>query len=696
MTKATLRYVVVLFCCLMSHFASADVVLIGNMNIGDNSSNAINPTKLVGLSSSVYTPGAHPIHFTLSQSGVVTQLKANSLSGFHHGVNFVVWNSSDQVVISQMATDAQPNLITGSWSLAAGDYRMAVWGQCIKKNSYDVISYSSCLNTNGQQEWDDINFTNITLTGINSSTVNFIQRLHIGNKSATTWYPPSPSANVSVSDSASGAAISSDGTGLSVIYSFAVTTDSTLTKLALFNMTDWQTVGASRIQVRHKNSSTYLWQYSFSINGDFPPWQPNLILSPGNYEIVISTDYSSLPDTDDISWDDVVITTTPYTLTYQCSMVFPYPLQGRSNTDYVNLASNEYGYLAARIWGTQGGKLGYQSSSQILHPGSTSSGNTIVDGNCDNKLCITDKLAGAISLPSYPFPLNSGTSLTLDYNQSKILTAADGYNFGTITTNYQSSLSFSVSGVTIKNLVIGSDLPGKSYTVKFTAGEYWIENITMGDSASIVLDGNVILHVKNMNMSSANLVNSNGINKGGTVSKLLLVIYDSLYLGNGSTLSGLIYQSDSASSAITLSSASYIYGRINAHNVQFENGSVVDSSSYNCAGTTPVINHYEISYPSSQITCEPAEITINACTNSDTSSCTKDTTASSSVTLSAPTSGWSSNPVTLTSGSGTVSLNHYAVGNVTLGLSSASYTCFKNGGGRQFLPVTVCFFGIFI
>ncbi|MDD2842876.1 MAG: hypothetical protein PHD18_10795, partial [Tolumonas sp.] len=51
----------------------------------------------------------------------------------------------------------------------------------------------------------------------------------------------------------------------------------------------------------------------------------------------------------------------------------------------------------------------------------------------------------------------------------------------------------------------------------------------------------------------------------------------------------------------------------------------------------------------------------------------------SSVTLSAPASGWSSNPVTLTNGSGSVSLNHYAVGNVTLGLSSASYTCFKNG-----------------
>jgi len=394
---------------------------------------------------------------------------------------------------------------------------------------------------------------------------------------------------------------------------------------------------------------------------------------------VISTDYSFWYDSDDISWDDLIITTEPHTLTYQCSMIFPYPIQGRSNTDYVNLASNKYGYIAGRVWGSQSGKLGYQSSSQILNPGSTSNNNSIVDGSCDNKLCIADKLAGSISLPSSPFPLANGTSFTLDYNQSRILTAADGYNFGTITTNYQSSLSFSESGITIKNLTIGSDLPGKAYTVKFAAGEYWIENLTMGDSASITLDGNVILHVKNMNMNSANLVNSNGINNGGTVSKLLLVIYDSLYLGNGSTLSGLIYQSDSAASAITLSSASYIYGRINAHNIQFGNGSVVNSSSYNCSGTSSVIHHYEIRYPASQIACEPATITVNACTNSDTGSCTKDTAASSSITLSAPVSGWSSNPVTLTNGTGTVSLSHYTAENVKLGLSGSAYTCFKNG-----------------
>ena len=76
---------------------------------------------------------------------------------------------------------------------------------------------------------------------------------------------------------------------------------------------------------------------------------------------------------------------------------------------------------------------------------------------------------------------------------------------------------------------------------------------------------------------------------------------------------------------------------------------------------------------------QPATITVNACTNSDTSSCMKDTTASSSIALSAPISGWSSNPVTLTNGTGTVSLSHYTAENVKLGLSGSAYACFKNG-----------------
>lgn len=675
MNKVIARIIKMLLLVLSCHSAVADVVLSGQMDIGDNSyylnNGWYNYYQYTVLSPSVLitkdNQPVEPMHFTLTQNSTITQVLLNNDAGILFGVNFVIWNSSGQVVVNQTASNAQPDRIAGSWFLAAGDYRLAIWGRCTNKHNGNVTGNAPCFQNNTQHEWDDISFSGVTLVGATSTASNFIQRQHVGDSYEASgqdrWYPDYP-------------------TGVSATYSLDFSQDSTISQLVMYHFRDWNMGNVSRVQIRPKGSNTILWQHVFTQadNNTDLVLQPGISVTAGDYEVVVST--NRLSDDEDLSWDDIVVTATPApdSLAYQCATVFPYPLQGRSDTDYVNLASNSYGYLAARVWGGQGGKLGYRYSSQILNPGSSRNGNVIVDGNCDNQLCVADQLAGSISLPASVFPLAGGTSFTLNYNQSRTLTNADGYNFGSITTNYQSTLIFSVPGVKIKNLTIGSDLPGKAYTVKLAAGEYWIENLTMGDSASIVLDGDVILHVKNMSMNSANLLNSAAVKQSGTVSKLLLVIYDALYLGNRSTVSGLVYQTDSASGAITLSSAAYIYGRVNAHNIQFGDGSVVDSSGYRCSDTPPAINHYEIRYPASQITCEPAAVTINACTNSDTSSCTPDTAVTSSVSLSAPATGWSSNPVTLTNGTATASLSHYAAGNVTLGLGgTTAYTCFKNG-----------------
>lgn len=682
MTKANwMRYAVMLFCCLMSHLVRADVVLVGNMNIGDNSTNAIEPTALVGQSNSIYTPGTHPIHFSLSQSGVVTQLKINNLSGYLHGVNFVVWNSSGQVVISQTATDTQPSLITGSWSLAAGDYRMAVWGQCIKKNSYDVISYSSCLNTNGQQEWDDISFTNITLTGVHSSTINFIQRLHIGdNTDATRWYPPSPSSNVSVSDAVSGAAINSNSTGASVTYSFAVASTTKFSKLTLFKMSDWQIADASRIQLRQKNSSTYLWQYSFTANGDLS-WQPNLILYPGNYEVVVSVDYSYWYDSDDIDWDGVVISLQPVAVDPACAALFPYPVQGRTSSGYIDFGGSYNSGPAGLVYGTSNGKIGYSVIRNVNTVNTT-------NGNCDGLVCVFDAYAKSLVLNSNPFPTSGTKSITVDYsypNYTRTLTSADGSTFGDVTLYNDTYLNITNPGIKIKNLTLNSGVT----TVYLAAGEYWIDNLSISSGAQIILNGEVRLHVNSLTMQSSSYLNSpKGVStpsmfQGGDSSKLLLIMYGPLKLGNNAILSGMVYRTDynAGGTDITMASSSYIFGRVNASSISMTWGSIIYGASQQCPAlpATTSVNHYEIRYPSSQIACEPATITVNACTNSDTSSCMKDTTASSSIALSAPISGWSSNPVTLTNGTGTVSLSHYTAENVKLGLSGSAYACFKNG-----------------
>ncbi len=680
-----MRFLLAILLIALSQYSFADVVLLGNMNIGDNSTSAIKPTILVAQNNNNYTPGTHPIHFSLSQAGTVTQITANNLVGNLYGLNFVIWNSSGQIVVNQTASESLQNRISGAWSLAAGDYQMAVWGQCTKKGDYSVTSYSSCLNSNGQQEWDDISYTNITLTGINSSSVNYIQRLHIGDNTDTTatrWYPPSPSTNVSVSNTDGSAAISSNSTGSSVTYSFAVTTDMLLAKLSLFNMTDWQTAGASRIQLRVKNSSTYLWQYSFTGNGDLT-WEPNLTLSPGNYELIISTDDSNWTDADDISWNDVVISLQPVAVDPACAALFPYPVQGRNSTGTIDFGGGYNTGPAGLVYGTSNGKIGFSTIRNI---------NTVNqnNGNCDGQVCVFDAYAKSMTLSSNPFPTSGSKSITVDYsysNYTKTLTAADGTAFGSVTLYNGTYLNITNPGITIKNLVLNSGVT----TVYLAAGEYWIDSITLNSGAQIVLNGDVKLHVKTLTMQSSSYINSpKGVYnptayQGGDPSKLLLIMYGSLSLGNNAILSGMIYRSDynSGGTDISMASTSYIFGRVNANSIAMTWGSTIYGANQQCPAVTintaSSVNHYEIRYPSSQITCEPASVTINACTNSATSSCTLDQTATSTVTLSAPSSTGFTNPITLTKGTATIALNHYATGSVTLGLSNTSaYTCFKN------------------
>lgn len=682
--KKLIRSIVAICLIVLSQYSYADVVLLGNMNIGDNSTSVIVPTVLVAQNNNNYIPGTLPIHFSLSQAGTVTQITANNLTGNLHGLNFVIWNSSGQIVVNQTASESLQNRISGSWSLTAGDYRMAVWGQCTKKNDYSVTAYSSCLNSNGQQEWDDISFTNITLTGISSSSVNYIQRLHIGDSTdANRWYPPLPSYNVSVTNTDGSAAISSNSAGSSVTYAFSVTSDMLLTKLSLFNMTDWQTVGASRIQLRMKNSSTYLWQYTFTGNGDLPPWQPNMRLSPGNYELIVSTDDSYWSDADDISWNDIVIALQPVTVDPACAALFPYPVQGRNSTGSIDFGGGYNTGPAGLVYGTSNGKIGFSTIRNI---------NTVNqnNGNCDGQVCVFDAYAKSMTLNSNPFPTSGSKSITVDYSYpgyTRTLTSADGTAFGSVTLYNGTYLNITNPGITIKNLVLNSGVT----TVYLAAGEYWIDNISIQSGAQIVLNGDVKLHVKTLTMQSSSYINSpKGVStptayQGGDPSRLLLVMYGPLTLGNNAIISGMIYRSDYnlGGTDISMASTSYIFGRVNAGSIAMTWGSTIYGANQQCPAVTinsATVNHYEIRYPSSQITCEPASVTINACTNSDTSGCTLDTTAASTVALSAPSSSGFTNPITLTNGSASIALNHYSADSVKLGLTNSSaYTCYKGG-----------------
>ena len=361
---------------------------------------------------------------------------------------------------------------------------------------------------------------------------------------------------------------------------------------------------------------------------------------------------------------------------------------------FLSAATIDYSlYFPAVVQG-QSGHDNSGNCKNALNPQLTVNANSRINGTLSNslKFCtIQDNNSGKScdtnAGGSRSCTITGNNSLGLNLGQSGYLTPSSNSQSITINSNdcptgsyildgsvtQFSSLTINVTCNVILNAassdyIFGSITLNSNSTLTLPVGNFWIQSLTV-NQGNVVLSANSgrrQVYVQN----ALNINTTKGLNYNGSSADLLLIAYNNVIFNTASENHLYLY----SDTVTTLNSSAVIYGRVTTNQLVLNKGTINDA-----VVAKSTIDHYEIRYPDSQITCEPAAITINACTNSDTSSCTKDTTASSSVTLSAPTSGWSNNPVTLTNGTGSVSLNHYAVGNVTLGLNATSYTCFKNG-----------------
>lgn len=634
---------------LVSQLARADIVLPGQFLIGDNTSNALRPTTLVSTRFSAYIP-VNPIHFYISHPVTLSELRLESATGLDAGANFVIWDSLGNVVLNERANDYSRDRVSryGGWLLNPGEYKMAVWGGCFSNGYYWGAYDPYC------RDWDDFSFKDIRLVTNGATTAfHFIERSHIGeNTDATRWYPPVPN-------------------GTYILYQFTLNKRSQLNALTLYNLRDWGVNNGSRMFIRPVGSAYTPLVYYFNSNGDVN-WNINYELAAGNYELWIET--VNARDRDDISWDDMILRYTPKNdipvLDDLCTQVFPYPAQGRESSDRIDFSGNT-NYTAGQLFGSQGGRLGYGPNGQIKGTSGL---------NCDNSACVAAGMVNGWSgAPSSRFPLSAGSNISVGFAETRFLTAVEGNQFGTISTAHQSQINIENSGISIKVLDLGSGRGGRDYTVKLAAGDYWIETLKMNNDTSIIVDGPVRIFVKNLDMGSASYINSPGSNISGDISKLLMVVYDSAYLANGSTLSGMVYQADSSAKTINLSSASYLMGRVNGKSVVLGNNSRIDSQSFQCTATA-VVDHYEVYYPSSSLTCEPAQVRLAACLDN---SCSQLYKGNASVSMK-PSNGWSSNPVSLgSSGTADITLSSLAAKSVVIGLSSANPSallrCYRDG-----------------
>ncbi|MGY3853502.1 DUF6701 domain-containing protein [Aeromonas aquatilis] len=646
-----IRYMInccVLIGLLFSSLLWADVVLPGKFYIGNNSGDALLPTVMVQQSGGKFIPVA-PIHFSLSETLTISEVRLDGAVGLKAGVNIVIWNENSDVLFDKTANNVTPELISSPIVLPAGEYNMAVWGGCFKNGIYQGRYQSNC------SDWDDFQFNGIRLVSAGiSDSFHFIERTHLGdNSDGSRWYPPSPS-------------------GTYVKHLFTLAQKSKLKNLRLFNLRDWGVPNGSRMFIRTQGSVDTPLVFYFSGNGKVN-WPIEYELAAGTYELWLET--LGRGDLDDISWDDIILRYEPSPqqndFSAICKQAFPYPAQGRAANHQIDLSGNEWS-LMGLIKGTTRGALGYKNSGQIkgTHPQS-----------CDGGRCLPSGNTAILSFPAFPSSWPDSPNIEVPEGTDRQLTSSDGKSFGTISTKNGSSLDIRQAGLTIKTLDLGSGRNGKPYTVRLAAGDYWIKTLKMYDKTLIEVAGPVRLFVENGTMVGESLINSTGSNVRGDIGKLLLVTYETLDMGAQATISGLVYQQDgSAKSALSMGSASYIHGRVSSPKIKVGMNSVIDSSGYSCGGSQNQVDHYELHYGAQTLTCEVANVQLKACANDD---CSTLFDLGANVTLS-PTQGWSSNPVVVgTSGSAALNLQRYQAGAIPLSIvtatPSAPLRCVKDG-----------------
>jgi len=303
---------ILVFSLSSSIAAQADILLKGSMKIGDNDKARIHPRYLVSAkhsnsnsNSNLDRPQAiNPINFHLTKEIKLTQIQLQNSASIYASLYFVIWNSAGGVEVNTQSTYyLYSNSQSFYKTLPAGNYQIAVIGQCLKKEWGVWQPKGWKNNCNGNKyTYEDFSFSDIRLiTQQTSNSITFLQRRHIGDTDegrnsgyGGRWYPD-------------------EYEGDQVEYEFTPPRSANLKSITLYRYRDLLT--------RQNNVKLTLSGHGFPAqttyinsgysSGDFV-WRFNQALSSGStYKLTINVEYAR--DKDDISWDDIVIKFGPDT-----------------------------------------------------------------------------------------------------------------------------------------------------------------------------------------------------------------------------------------------------------------------------------------------------------------------------------------------------------------------------------------------
>jgi len=324
----------------------------------------------------------------------------------------------------------------------------------------------------------------------------------------------------------------------------------------------------------------------------------------------------------------------------------------------------------------------YGATSINLAHNITVNGQTVSSGNYSPDVAIDN--TGNITTnanPSLPalnpssFPTNTATNDEISNSDISINSSSEMF-YDKIQTKNKSSITFTGGGpFHIDEL----NTQKEESEINFAAGTYYIRKLSLSKEKTNlnITSSPVIIHIGSSFDIDKEDIN---INKDGNVDDFIV------YLHSGATFraqkenvdfTGLLYGPDAGGI------------RFDKENIDFHglmitgNGSIevkkedfsltfteADKTAVNAIlGTCDAaLDHFELSYSANGLTCLPSIVTVKACANAD---CSSLYTESVDVTLE-PATGWENNPVTISSGSASLELQHTSVEDVVVDIAATT------------------------
>ncbi|MBL4705967.1 MAG: hypothetical protein JKY54_15690 [Flavobacteriales bacterium] len=275
------------------------------------------------------------------------------------------------------------------------------------------------------------------------------------------------------------------------------------------------------------------------------------------------------------------------------------------------------------------------------------------------------------------FPTNSETHDEISSSDITINETSEAYYDDIKLTTKNTTVTFTGGG-TLHIDKLETQKEGS--IINFASGTYYINELKVKkeDSVINITSEPVIIHIgTKFEIEKQNV----DVNKNGDIDDFIVYLHSgSKFKAKKENLdfTGIIYGPDASEVKFEKKGVNF-HGFIaiggGEIKVMQENFSLTytddDIAAVNALGSCDsAFDHFELSYAANGLTCLPSSITLKACRNTD---CSALYTEDINVTLD-PATGWVSNPVTISSGTASLDLQHTTAEDVIVDITASSIT----------------------